>query len=307
MITWTNLLAIVRALIRESTSEFSDADCQHAVNASILSVHGELFRPLAPTDITMTTGTSEYSVPSNFVYIDEVRDASGVRLPDCAWEFGVGTTPKIIFKTAYYTPTTGSDPTVYGMGVQAVVSDGAHEINIDPGYIQYRTLANIHSALGGTASDMAAWHQAESARLAELAEKRLEDEFVLAKYRPKPEARLVPGRSSDMGAASTDQITDPGDTGAIPVTASGWCALVTAAGETRTMAIPAAVGTEIHLFLKTDGGDCVVTVAGPVNVAGNNTLTFDNESEQIFLRGIDADGTLEWCVVANDGVGLTTV
>lgn len=306
MISWTNLLAIVRALISEDTSAFSDTNAQHAVNAAILSVHGELFRPLLPADITMTTGTSEYSVPANFVYIDEIRDSSGIRLPDAAWELKTGTTPKVIFKTAYFTPTTGSDPTVCGMAVQAVVTDGTHEINIDPGYILYRTLANIHSALGGTDSSMSAWHQAESARLAELAEARLQDEFVLAKFRPTPGARLVPGRSSDMGAASTDQITDPGDAGAIPVTASGWCALVSAGGETRTLAAPTFVGQEIDLFCDTYVGAIAVTAAVVINVANNTRMTWSAASERILLRGVSAGSTKEWSVIANDGVALDT-
>lgn len=109
------------------------------------------------------------------------------------------------------------------------------------------------------------------------------------------------------GSSIDDLIADPGDAGAISVAVSGHVLLVTGGAETRTMAIPSVTGTEIHLSLKTDGGDCVVTVAGPVNVAGNNTLTFDNESEHILLRAIDANGTLEWCVIANDGVGLSTV
>lgn len=106
------------------------------------------------------------------------------------------------------------------------------------------------------------------------------------------------------GSTIDGLIADPGDAGAIPVTQSGHVALVTGGAETRTMAIPSVTGTEIHLSLKTDGGDCVVTVAGPVNVAGNTVLTFDNESEHILLKAIDANGTLEWSVVANDGVGL---
>jgi len=307
MITYTNFLAIVRAIIAEDTNAFSDTNVQHATNAAILSVHSELYRPIAPATLTMTTGTNEYSVPANFVYIDEIR-AAGIRLLDAAWELKTGTTPKIVFKAAYYTPTTGTDPVVCGMGVQCVVSDGAHEINIDPGYILYRTLANIHSALGGTSSDMSAWHQAESTRLAELAEARLADEFVLAKFRPTPGARLVPGRSSDMGAASTDQITDPGASGAIPVTASGWCALVSAAAETRTIAAPTFIGQEIDLFMDTRAvGDITATAAVVINVANNNTMVFGAASERILLRGVSAGGTKEWSVVANDGVALSTV
>jgi len=111
-----------------------------------------------------------------------------------------------------------------------------------------------------------------------------------------------------MGAASTDQITDPGDAGAIPVTASGWCALVSAAAETRTIAAPTFIGQEIDLFMDTRAvGDITATAAVVVNVANNNTMVFGAASERILLRGVSAGGTKEWSVVANDGVALSTV
>ena len=196
MITWTNLLAIIRSLLKEDTSAYPDADAMHAVNAAILSVHGELFIPLAPSAITMATGTVKYNVPASFAYIDEVRDSNDVRLQDLAWELGMGTTPVIVFREPWFVPTTGSNPTVYGGKVQSVVSAGGDDIGIDMGYVLYRTLANAHETLGGTASDMAAWHQAEHERCTAIAEARLADESIMAKYKPKPGARLVPGRAS---------------------------------------------------------------------------------------------------------------
>jgi len=57
------------------------------------------------------------------------------------------------------------------------------------------------------------------------------------------------------------QITDPGDTGAIPVTASGSVALTTGGAETRTVAAPAFVGQTLSFFFQVDGGDCWVFTA----------------------------------------------
>lgn len=104
-------------------------------------------------------------------------------------------------------------------------------------------------------------------------------------------------------------VADPGDAGAIPVTASGVVALVTteAGGETRTLAAPTFAGQAMTLSLDTDGGDCVVTVAGGVNVTGNNTLTLDNAGEVIGLAAVSVGGALKWRIAHNDGVGLTTV
>jgi hypothetical protein len=307
MITWTALLAILRPLIRESTTAFSDADVMAAANAAILSVHGELFSPLAPTAITVTTGTIEYNVPTSFVYIDEVWTSTGIRMPDIAWELKAGITPRIVFREPHYTPTTGANPIVCGRGIQAVVSTGTDEINIDPGYIVYQTLANVHSALGGTASDTAAWHQAESTRLADKAEKRLADEFVLAEFQPKRESRLVPGAASGAGVAYTYGIlTDPGNAGAIPVTHSGNLPIVTTApaGETRTLAAPSFIGQELTLYMKTDGGDCVVTCATGMNVAGDTHMTFNAAGESIYLRGVEVGANLRWRCSVADGTSV---
>ena len=104
-------------------------------------------------------------------------------------------------------------------------------------------------------------------------------------------------------------IADPGDDAAIPVTASGVCALTTTegGGETRTLAIPAFIGQQLTLTLDVDGGDCVVTVAE--NVDGtNNTLTFDNDGETLILIGTQIAGALVWRIVQNIGaVGLSSV
>lgn len=110
-----------------------------------------------------------------------------------------------------------------------------------------------------------------------------------------------------LNAGLANSIADPGDAGAVPVTRSGTCPLVSAGAETRTLAVPTFAGQQISLGFKTDGGDCVVTVASGVNVTGNNTLTFDNAGEHILLVGVEVGAALAWRVICNDGVGLTTV
>jgi hypothetical protein len=99
-------------------------------------------------------------------------------------------------------------------------------------------------------------------------------------------------------------ITDPGDAGAIPVTSGGSCALVTAGAETRTLAAPTYVGQLITLYLKTDGGDCVLTCATAVNQTGNTSLTFADAGDEITLRAIESGANKRWRVVSNDGVAL---
>jgi predicted RecA/RadA family phage recombinase len=105
----------------------------------------------------------------------------------------------------------------------------------------------------------------------------------------------------------TGAIPDPGDAGAIPVVQSGYVPIVTGGSETRTLAIPTFVGQELLLFIKTDGGTCVITVASAINQTGNNTITMADVNDSIRLHAIDNDGTLIWRVVCNDGAALSTV
>ena len=102
-------------------------------------------------------------------------------------------------------------------------------------------------------------------------------------------------------------IADPGDAAAIPVDRSGHVALVTGGAETRTLAAPAAPGLQLLLFLKTDGGNCVVTCATTVNETGNNTITFDNTGESCLLFSVEEGANLRWRLATVDGAGLTTV
>lgn len=117
----------------------------------------------------------------------------------------------------------------------------------------------------------------------------------------------IDGLTIKDGAVQPTAITDPGDAGAIPVTASGTCAITTAGAETRTLAIPTFISQQITLCLDTDGGDAVVTVAQAVNQTGNNTLTMADAGDEITLRAITVGGALRWRVGSNDGVALSTV
>jgi hypothetical protein len=102
-------------------------------------------------------------------------------------------------------------------------------------------------------------------------------------------------------------IADPGDTEAIPVTASGTVAIVTAGSETRTLAAPSFVGQELLIYVKTDGGTCVITAASAINQTGNNTITMADVNDSIRLHAVESDSSKVWRVVCNDGAALSTV
>lgn len=109
------------------------------------------------------------------------------------------------------------------------------------------------------------------------------------------------------GGVTPATIADPGNAGAIPVTASGRVAIVTAGAETRTLAAPTIVGQRLLVYMKTDGGDAVVTVAAAINATGNNTITLNDAGDAIELVAVENGSNKRWVVVFNSGCTLSTV
>lgn len=105
-----------------------------------------------------------------------------------------------------------------------------------------------------------------------------------------------------QSAVLSTLIADPGNGQAIPVTGSGYCPLVTAGAETRTLAIPTVAGQMIKLEMKTDQGNCVVTVAQAIDQLGTTVLTFDDAGDMVVLVAIYVGTALRWRVLAVDGV-----
>lgn len=103
-------------------------------------------------------------------------------------------------------------------------------------------------------------------------------------------------------------IADPGTGQAIPVTASGVCAITTAAAETNTLAAPSAIGLLLAITCDVYAvGDRVITCATTVNQTGNNTLTLGAAGDTILLYSTQIGGALRWRIAGNDGVALSTV
>ena len=114
----------------------------------------------------------------------------------------------------------------------------------------------------------------------------------------------APGKYTTTAQA----LTDPGNAGAIPVTADGVCPLVSAGAETRTLAAPSYNGQDLILCMDTDGGDITLTCATLLNQAGNNTAVFKNAGEYLALRAIKIGANYRWRVVASDmATALSTV
>ena len=99
-------------------------------------------------------------------------------------------------------------------------------------------------------------------------------------------------------------IADPGNSGAIPVTNSGTCSVVTTAAQTRTLAAPTFAGQMLCLAFKTDDGDCVVTCGTGINQTGDTTVTLNDAGDTIVLIGVEVGSNKRWRVLSNDGCTL---
>ena len=121
----------------------------------------------------------------------------------------------------------------------------------------------------------------------------------------KPPTGTFTFQGKQAATATANTITDPGNAGAIPVTANGVCAMTSAGAETRTLAIPTFMGQQLSLICDTYVGNIVVTSAQAINQAGNTIMTFGVVNDCITLLAMTIGGALRWRVIANDGVALS--
>ena len=102
-------------------------------------------------------------------------------------------------------------------------------------------------------------------------------------------------------------IPDPGDAGALDVSRSGICEITTAAAETRTLGDPSFRGQQLDIVMVSDGGDCVITAASPVNQTGHTTITLSAIGGFIRLVGkYNATDGWEWQEIMEDTGSATS-
>jgi predicted RecA/RadA family phage recombinase len=118
---------------------------------------------------------------------------------------------------------------------------------------------------------------------------------------------VLNGLVSTSVSPITNGIADPGASGAIPVTSSGYVDLVTAGAETRTLAAPSFKGQGLLLSFKTKVGNCVITCASTVNATGNNTITLSAAGQAVKMIAKTSGANILWAVDMNDGAALSTV
>lgn len=93
-------------------------------------------------------------------------------------------------------------------------------------------------------------------------------------------------------------ITDPGASGAIPVTRSGRVEIVTAGAESRTLAAPATGGLQLQIEGKTLVGACTITCATTVNQNDDTTITLTNAGDMIVLNSVAEGSNFRWKVTS---------
>ena len=117
----------------------------------------------------------------------------------------------------------------------------------------------------------------------------------------------VPAVTATIYNSLAASVADPGNAGAIAVTNSGTCQIVTTGAETRTLAVPTFAGQQLLLAMKTDGGDCVVTVADPHIDGTNNTITLNDAGDSVLLMAAASGAGYIWRLVVNVGATLSHV
>lgn len=113
--------------------------------------------------------------------------------------------------------------------------------------------------------------------------------------------------AQDLIADEGKIIVDGGDASAINVTESGNLAVTSLASETRTLADPEKIGTELTITLDVDGGGSVViTAASVVNQNNHKTITLIDAGDIVVLKSVQIAGALIWRVTASDGPAFST-
>lgn len=114
--------------------------------------------------------------------------------------------------------------------------------------------------------------------------------------------------ASNIGSTLHDaqsQIPDPGASGTIVVNESlAVVNLVSAAAESRTLALPTRQGVIVKLHMMTDGGDITLTVASAYNETGDTTFTFSEVGQHAtFESFMTSAGVYFWRLTSHYGIG----
>jgi hypothetical protein len=97
-------------------------------------------------------------------------------------------------------------------------------------------------------------------------------------------------------------LADPGDGNTITFRQQFQiCPIVTTGVETRIVAQPDRPGSIQALVLKTDGGNCTLTITGGYNAASATSIVLDDAGDRLVLHSVDIGGSYYWRIMSQEG------
>ena len=97
-------------------------------------------------------------------------------------------------------------------------------------------------------------------------------------------------------------VDDPGDAGTITIDRYGAVVpMVSAAAETRTLAVPTKAGILATLVMDTDGGDITLTVTSGYNFDADTSITFDDAGDYVTFMSVKIGSNYRWRAIAQEG------
>jgi len=137
----------------EMYPDFTPEEINRAINLAISMVGEEALQDKVDATLETAADTYEYTIPSGFVYIDEIFQESGTadryspsanRIDLRHWRILHGTTPKIWFDNNWVSLTAGRNLRLVGQQSPSELSLDADECDVSEAYIVYQAKANLH-------------------------------------------------------------------------------------------------------------------------------------------------------------------
>lgn len=145
---------------------YSVDELNEAINHAIDQVANDALLDRVDETISLVTGTIQYNIPTNFLYIDNIwaSDSSGNYVdPDPIdfkyWKPVKKSTIVIEFVEKWYAPVTGRTLRIVGMASPSILDTDTEECPVDPEYIVQAAAAFLHqSRIRGPDKD-SEWHR----------------------------------------------------------------------------------------------------------------------------------------------------
>ena len=159
--------------------DFKPQEFNDAINLAISMVEEEALQDKVDATLTVADSTFEYTIPTGFVFIDQIFQESETAdryspsmnsIDTRHWRILHGTTPKLWFDHNYVSLTTGRKLRLVGQAVQAQLSLDASTCSISKAFITYQAKANLHFSRVDEQGD-AHWNKFQAAQTVAIQER----------------------------------------------------------------------------------------------------------------------------------------